>query len=411
VILVLLLSFNSLFSISSQAQAVVPTSTQSGQANSSREVKTESKAELKAEVKAIEKLANAKTAGYKTFTDESEHDLSIKRQVPLYIQQNYGDISIQGWVQDRIRIKIKKHILAANEETAQAAFKRLSLITLESAHSYDVRIGHTQGTDIVSKMRDEKQNQVVVDLEIKAPYQLGLTVVLEEGKNLDVQQWKGALTVSSKNSTVHLSKLNLQVPMQVSCANCDVSLTSSSAEGHILAGNKNVVLNNVDSTGPGVFIDSSSGEIRLEETKGKISAHSTSGRFSSLNHVGTLAFESDEGGVFVSGLRGNLEAESQSGQIMVDAEDVTDHLNLDSQKSDIQVSLPSKFEGLLDLLSLGGEIVVQFPHEPVHKRMADLYGPSSPGRVDALVGNLNAVTLHAYSKQGGVRILRKVPKR
>jgi hypothetical protein len=349
-------------------------------------------------------------SAYQTFSEEIERDLPLKRKTPLYLQHHLGKVSIQGWVQDRIRVKLKKRILAQDETQAQAELKKVDLITLETADSFEMRVGHSRGSDLVSKLRDEKQSQVVVDLEIKAPYQMDLTIVLGEEKDLSLDQWKGAVFLTGKNSALTFTRLNLQKAMRLNCQNCAVQMSDSKTTGHILAGSRNVVLRNVESGGE-MFVDSGAGEVRLEETRGKMIVHTKSGRLNSYGHHGDLTFQSEDGGLFVTGLKGNLEAQTQSGQFMVEVDEVSEFLRLDTEKSDVQITLPTKFEGALDLLSLRGEVVVQFPVESKKQASSEFYGPASPGRIDATIGNSTDVTIHAYSKQGGVRILRKVPKR
>jgi hypothetical protein len=354
--------------------------------------------------------APAVVGGYQTYSEQIERDLPLKRKTPLYLQHSLGKVSIQGWVQDRIRVTIKKRVLAQSEALAQIELKKLDLVTLETAQSFEMRIGHTRGSDLVTKLRDEKQSQVVVDLEIKAPYQMDLTVVLGEKSELNLDQWKGAVFLTGKDSSINLTRLNSQKPIHLNCQNCSIQASDSKTSGHILAGSKNLVFRNFEAT-KDFFIDVVAGEVKLEETRGKIIVHTQSGRLNSLNHHGDLTFQSDDGGLFVTGLKGNLEAITQSGQFMVEVDEVKEFLRLDTSKSDIQVILPTKFEGALDLLSLRGEVVVQFPLESKKKASSEVYGPVSPGRVDATIGNSTDVTIHAYSKQGGVRILRKVPKR
>ena len=330
------------------------------------------------------------THSYQTFSEEIERDLPLKRQVPLYITHTLGNLSIQGWVQDRIRVTIKKKIIAQSEAQAKIELKKLDLVTLETAQSFELRVGHSRGTDLVTKLRDEKQNQVIVDLEIKAPYQMGLTISAGDHKNFSLQQWRGAIALTGKNTKLDFSRLNLQKPMKVNCQNCEVSVTDSKLSGHFLVGTENVDFHQVH-TDQTVFVDTTSGEVHLDETDGKFSVHTTTGKLSSVHHTGNLSFQSEDGGVYVTRLDGDMDASTQSGQVMIEADTVSHSLHLDSEKSDIQVSLPAKFEGLLDLLSLRGEVVVQFPHEKKKSLASETYGPTSPGRIDAIVGNSNAV--------------------
>lgn len=344
-----------------------------------------------------------------TFHEESEQDLPLRRQNPLYLRHSIGSVRVQGWVQDRVRVTLKKQVLAETKEEAEKAFKKLELVSLETPSSFEIRVGKDRGADIVTKLKESQHEPVTVDLEIRAPYQSDFTIILGEGRDLDLQQWRGGLTVNGKNSSIKLAKLTLAKPLKVNCQSCEVEINDSKLSGHVFSGGKSVAMNGVDSV-KDFSIDAGVGEVRLERTTGKIEVHTTTGRMSSGNHQGTLSFQSKEGGLFVTGIKGNLEAQTQTGQLMAEAESVQSYLQLDNQKGDVQISLPPKFEGNLDLLSLRGETVVQFPTQLNPKLASESYGPSSPGRVDGYIGKKNNINIHAYTRDGGVRILRKVPK-
>ena len=346
----------------------------------------------------------------KSFEDESEKDLTLKKSIPLYLQHKIGNISIQGWVQDRIRVKIKKRVLADSEIQANQAFDKLDLITLETSNRFEIRVGHKQGVDLVSKMKDQLQNSVQVDLEIKAPLQSDFTIVLGDGKTLKVDTWHGGIVILGKNNTLHFSKLSLNQPLSVNCLQCETDIHDSKMGGHLLLGSKTVLLSEVEAD-PSLSIDESNEEIRIENSKGVIGINSKSGRLSVAKFQGNLNFQSTEGGADISGFQGNLNIQTQSGQVIVDAEEVKNFINVDTEKSDIQISLPPQFEGALDLMSLRGEVVVQFPYDLKRIPGENAYGPNSPGRIDAQIGSNSSVSLHAYSKQGGVRLIRKVPSR
>jgi hypothetical protein len=341
-----------------------------------------------------------------SFEETVERDIAIKKTLPLYLQHRLGNVTVEGWVQDRIRVTLKKRVLADSETQAKKEFKKLDLISLETSDHFEIRVGHTQGTDLVSKMHDEERNQVQVDIEIKAPYQSDLTLVLGDGKTLKLEDWRGGVNITGKNNTLTLSKLELNKPLIVNCLECETELKESKTGGHILIGSKSILLSNVDGKS-GLSIDEGNEEVRIE---GTVNVNSKAGRLSVTQFDGTLRFQSNDGGAYVNQFSGDLSVQTKTGQIMVDAESGMSSLELDADKSDIQVSLMPNFSGALDLTSLRGEIVVQFPYE-AKKNLVDTYGPASPGKVEGTIGADQKLRVHAYTKQGGVRILRKAAGR
>ena len=279
------------------------------------------------------------------------------------------------------------------------------MITLQTADSFELRVGHTQGTDLVSKMRDQAQTQVGVDLDIKAPYQSDLTVVLGDDRSLNLQEWRGRVTITGKNNTLELSKLALNQPIYVNCLECETNVRDSKMEGHLLVGSKSVLLSEVDGK-RGLSVDAGNEEVIIEKSKGNITVHSKAGRLTVNKFDGSLHFQSMDGGAFINEFSGDVSVQTQTGQVVLDVNQNSCVMDIDTDKSDIQISLLPTFIGGLDLMSLRGEIVVQFPYE-TKKSNVDDYGPASPGRIDGYVGGDQKIRVHAYSKQGGVRILRK----
>lgn len=344
-----------------------------------------------------------------SFSDVQEQDLPLRKQNPIYVRHSLGQVSVQGWVQDRIRVVLKKRMLAETEAQAKSEFKKLELVSLETPNRFEIRVGKSRGADIVTKLRELQASPVTVDLEIRAPYHADLTLVLGDGRDLKINQWRGPLTLHAQKASVQLSKLALTAPLKLNVPQCQVEISDSKFLGHVFTAGQKVTLTEVESLGA-LVVDTANGDVALSRTRGKIEIHTTSGRLNSIKHQGVLAFQSKEGGLFATEFDGDLEGQTQTGQIMLEIDRVGSYLQLDTQKGDIQVSLLPKFEGNFDLFSLKGELVIQFPTQNNPKLASESYGPSSPGRLNAFVGRQNSVHIHAYTKEGGVRILRKVPK-
>lgn len=343
------------------------------------------------------------------FEHQAERDLILKRALPIYINHRLGNVSIQGWVQDRIRVNLKYRTLAESETIAQAEFAKLNLVTFEGKDRFEIRVGHPQGVDLVTKMRDRARGTVHVDLEIKAPYQSALELVLGEGQQLKLEQWRGPLSLSGKNNVLELSRLDLSKNLSLACLPCQVDIRESTLKGRMVVGSRPVSLTEVKTEG--LNIDGGNEEIRIERSEGRVNVHTKSGRLNVSRFKGALGFQSDDGGAFLNQVSGTAEVQTQSGQIMLDLEEVKGPVHLDTEKSDIQVSLQPQFEGGIDLLSLRGEVIVQFPYEMLKAGSMERYGPTSAGRVDGMIGNRYSPLIHAYSKQGGVRLIRKAPAR
>lgn len=344
-----------------------------------------------------------------SFSLQSEQDLALTRALPVYIQHRIGDLSIQGWVQDRIRVEMKMRVLAETRELADQEFRKLGLISFEGKDRFEIRVGHSQGVDLVSKMRDRARNPVQVDLLIKAPYRSDLSVVLGEGRRMKLEQWRGGVTLSGKNDILFFNDLELSGELSVNCLQCETDVRNSTLRGRISAGSKPVTLSGVNAKA--LNIDGGSEEIRIDQSAGKLTVHTRSGRLTVSRFKGEVQFQSEEGGAYLSQYTGAADVHTGSGQVVIDMDEVRGGLNVDTEKSDIQIGLLPDFQGGIDLKSLRGDVIVQFPYESSNASHLNRYGPASSGQVDGSIGRKTRPLIHAYSKQGGVRIIRKVPGR
>jgi hypothetical protein len=341
------------------------------------------------------------------FEHEEERLIPLRHSLPIYLQHRMGNVSIQGWVQDRFKVTLKMRMLAESDSEAQQEFKKLALITFEGRDRYEFRVGHAPGTDLVTKMRDRSRSSVQVDLEIKAPYQSDLTLVLGEGKELKLDQWRGGVSVSGQNNRLLFSRLDLNRGFELNCIQCETEVRASTIKGRISMGSKPLILSDVDSHG--LSIEGGTEEVKIERGSGTFLIHTQSGRLTVSKLQGHVDFQSEEGGAFLTQITGTADIHTQAGQVMMDFDEVKGPVHVDTGKGDIQVSLSPRFEGSIDLLSLRGEVIVQFPHEPSKSTNLNRYGPESPGRIDGVIGRRTAPLIHAYSKEGGVRLIRKVP--
>jgi DUF4097 and DUF4098 domain-containing protein YvlB len=304
---------------------------------------------------------------------------------------------------------MKMRVLADSQESADREFRKLGLITFEGKDRFEIRVGHSQGVDLVSKMRDRTRNSVQVDLLIKAPYQSKLSVVLGEGKRMKLEQWRGGVSLTGKDDILSFSNLDLSGEISLNCLQCETEIRQSSVNGRMSVGSRPVTLSQVNAKA--LNIDGGTEEVRIDQSSGNITVHTKSGRLTVSRFKGNLQFESEEGGAYFSQYVGGADIHTGSGQVVLDLDGVQGGLNVDTEKSDIQIGLLPDFQGSLDLKSLRGDVIVQFPYESNGVSQANRYGPASTGQVDGTVGKKSRPLIHAYSKQGGVRIIRKVPSR
>ena len=339
-----------------------------------------------------------------SYTNEVETDVRFKKSLPIYLQHDSGDVTIQGWNQDLIRVRLRKTVTADSQELATENAARFNLVSLETPKAIELRVGTPLGTDLLTKLRNrEKKKDVRVDLEIKAPLNLGLTLVLGTGKKLSLSQWRGEVRINGLNGQIDLSKLKLNQPLNVQCPDCAIHIVDSEFSGSILGGNQKIAFEKVKAVSKPLMVFTKNGEIALAETQGEIQLRSEAGSVSVKNHRGDLHAQTDSGSVSLDAMSGEIDVQTNSGAIRCDLQKPGELIEMKSKDGAISISVPTEFKGALDLQSVQGAVDSEFSIKEKKTRM-DEYGPSIKGKVLGVVGDRESPLITAVSETGGIRI-------
>lgn len=342
------------------------------------------------------------------FHSDEEVDVHYKKQVPIYLQHELGDVSITGWNQDLIRVKMKKTITADTEENAKIAFKKFTVISLETPTAVELRVGTPQGTDLLTKLRNRQvKKNVRVDLEIRAPSALALSILLGSEKKLKLAAWRGKINITGKKSALELNKLRANAPLNVNCTDCSLSVSESEFSGSILLSDQKIEIKKSKATPQPVLIFSQKGSINLENTEGDFQMRSQSGEVLVEHHVGALQIQSDSGKVKVDDLDGDLDIQTQTGEMDVFAKKVSSQLELKNKTGAINVVVPRGFAGEVNLQSIKGDVYTDFSVEKNKKKMEMLYGPELKGRLFGTIGSSSKVSISASSESGNIELKQR----
>lgn len=342
------------------------------------------------------------------FTSENEVDVHYKKQIPLYLQHDLGDVSLTGWNQDLIRVKFKKSVTSDTEANAKIVFDQFDLISLETPNDIELRIGTPQGTDLLTKLRNRQQKKKIkVDLEIKAPATLALTLVLGATQKLKLSQWKGKVNITGSQNALDLAKMRMTEPLNVNCPDCSFSSSDSEFSGSILVSNQKIDIKKTSATPHAILISSQKGEVDLDGTDGDFQIRTQSGDVNSTKHLGTLQVQSDSGKIKIAALRGDLDIQTQTGTISIDADKIKKQIELKNRSGEIEINLDHEFTGEINLQSLNGEVSTNFSLQKDKKKMEMLYGPELKGRLFGSIGNKSGVSVNATSDSGKISLKQK----
>ena len=353
-------------------------------------------------------LVYANASADTMFSVENEIDVHYKKQLPIYLQHDLGDVTITGWNQDLIRVKYKKSVTADTEENAKVIFKKFDLISLETPQAIELRIGTPQGTDILSKLRNRQQKKnIKIDLEIKAPSSLAFSIVLGTMIKLKLLGWRGKINITGKNNSLELSKLRASFPLSLNCVNCSLLVNDSEFSGSIFVSDQKIELKKTRATPQPILIFSQKGEVSMENTQGDFQIRSQSGDMNAKGHQGGLQVQSDSGKVRVEELEGNLDLQTQTGDIKVLVKKVLDQLEIKNRSGQIDITLPHDFEGDVNLQSIKGDVSTDFTIQKNKKKMEMLYGPEIKGRLFGTIGTNSSVNVSVSSESGKINLKQK----
>lgn len=118
------------------------------------------------------------------FQDEVERDFPVYALGRLQITNLRGGITVQGWSQDRIRVRGKRRVLANDLESAKAALSALDMRFSKTGREMELSAEYGRGMDIQERLqerRQSKEQQSSMDLIVLAPSSLRLRVLGVEG--------------------------------------------------------------------------------------------------------------------------------------------------------------------------------------------------------------------------------------
>lgn len=347
----------------------------------------------------------AKAEALRTYTESVEKNISLKEQVPITVVYPKGKVSVQGWIQDRVRVTLKKRVIAASEEIAQQSFKNKDLHAIQTPKSLELRLSTARGQDLLSKLKAEKDDSVSIDLEIKAPYSSQITLLGGSQQEYEVTEWRGDLSIQAKDSQVSLQQSTLKGKLQISCPGCEIDISESRFMGHIYATTKPIRLHQVNAFS--LSIETTSGDVELNQVTGDTTLTTDSGRIYLKKYTGMQRTQSKSGAIFANDFTGGAQWNTESGQVIAQVNQLEQNLNIESDQGEVQLTLPTTFSGMLDLLSLKDDVIVKFPHEPILQQKKEIYGPTEPGLVYSRVGQNLRPVVKIRTKTSGIRVSRE----
>lgn len=267
-----------------------------------------------------------------------EKDFSLKSVGQLRVVNPQGNISVQGWALDKIRLKVTQVVSVSSEAEAETVFKKLSY--RYEVVGPDIEIHSQYGTELNLSERmqlAEKGNQKV-HYSVMAPSYFRLKAWTTSGR-ISVKNWNKDVEVRSNSGPIGVENLRAD-RLLGQCLTCSMELKNIASE--IRAVSHSGLVHLLQVQGPSVFAESEEGSVSVEVA------------------TGSQSYQTKSGGIKGQGLKGDVVASSQSGGISLHQKGGTLSVSTDSGAIDIGF-LETRFDEKSSVASKSGQIRLEFP--------------------------------------------------
>ena len=335
------------------------------------------------------------------FQEESEKDFSLRKLGSLNVTNALGDVSVQGWALDKVRVKIRKTTTAPTEQEAQTNFKQVSYRYSVTEKQIEVSSQYGESLSIEDRIKLKEKLLTRMDITVFAPSKVPLEIWAIDGK-ISLKNWNSDVVIRSKLGSVRAENISSK-QVAIHCSACGIELRNVRSSLRCISGEGAIKLQNIQAAK--VFVETDTGGVTLDSVTGVQTYLSKSGPLVAERLNGEIEFRTQSGSVNMNGINGFLGGFSDTGDITIRISKWTpkDRTVIESTKGKIQLSLPYAFSGDVDFCSLHGKTDVEIAVE-----RDDLLSGEGPQPSTRLVGRVRngGELLKVFSEYGDIRVFK-----
>lgn len=355
-----------------------------------------------AHVLAIFALISGSAAWGAEFADEIERDFTLRTIGQLQITNMRGNIVVQGWAMDKIRVRAKRRATAETEADAKALFRALDFRYQASRENIELSAEYGRGLAIQDRLKERENPKTSMEMQIFAPANLKLRVWAVDG-SVSVKGWNADLEIRTAAGQITAENLRSD-SISLLCSACTMQVRSAKGSLRCMGGTGPIAIQDVG--GPHVYAESSTGPIKLARISGEQLYVSKSGAITGMNLKGHIEFHTQQASVEIEDARGFLSGRTESGNIVARMKDWVfhDRALIESVQGSIFLDLPKEFSGDVDVWSLTGKTLIDFPVRAEGISSSSI-GPEPANHLLGRVGSGGGL-LKIFSERGDIRVQR-----
>jgi hypothetical protein len=336
------------------------------------------------------------------FHDEIERDFALRSIGQIQITNMRGDIAIQGWSLDKIRVKAHRKALASTPDEAKRLFSAVDFRYKAIDGLIELSAEYGRGLSLDERLREREHPRTAMQMTVFAPAGLKLRVWGVDGKII-VKGWSTAVDARASSGAINIENVK-SGGASVLCPACSIQLKSVKGAVRTMGGTGTIQLTDIDA--PQTYVETGSGAISAFRVNGEQLYVSKDGPISGRELAGRIEFHGGSGPVEILESTGFLSGRTTAGSILARMREwrFADKAVIESIGGDIRLSLPADFSGDVDLHSGLGKAEIGFPVELSEDRPRP-EASSSPGRITGRVGE-GGELLKIFTSRGKIQVLK-----
>lgn len=337
------------------------------------------------------------------FVEEIERDFPLRSISNFYVTNLRGEVAVQGWALEKIRIKAKKKVIADSEVEAKKLFQQMDFRYATLGDDIELAAEYGKGLSINERLKERTNPKTRMDMVVFAPSILKLKIWGMDHP-VSLKSWNKQAELRSASGMITVNELKSS-SVSLLCQSCPMKILNVKSELRAIGGAGNIELEQV--VGSSVYVETNQGAIRSKGIQGGQLYVSRAGNISGEKLKGIVEFHTTQGNVEISDLSGFLSGRTEAGKVFAKIREweFKDKALFESISGDIQLQLPPQFSGEVDFWSLQGKVSVDFPVEDLLQKSKQAFGPEPANRVVGRVGEIDEI-LKVYSEKGAIHISR-----
>ncbi len=331
------------------------------------------------------------------FVSVLSRDFKVRNNRPLQVTNLRGDVVIEGWSQDRIRVRARRTVQADSQAEADRRASALDIRFGDLAGEMELSAEYGQGLSIEERLRERGLPKANMELVINAPSGLPLHVWTIDGK-VKLRRWRASVEVRTQTGAIHAESIEGGT-ISLLCPKCEINVKDAKSSLRCMGGDGAIQLSGV--RGDQVYVESDSGSIHSTNVISEQLYVTKSGAIVGRGLEGSVEFHTGAGAVDLLDVSGFASGKSETGSIRVGAYrwKYLDEALFESVSGDINLSLPAQIHAEVDLWSVRGSVKSDFKVQRLERPGA--YGPDPLNRISGRVG-IGGEVLKVFSESGNV---------